>query len=233
MTLKEELKAFLLKNPLSSQLTPKDIATLARWFDEREIVLWIKTLGPHSGNFTTKLKRLEEAGVIVLPAGDYVYLTTPNGVFCEKDIRQLSDIPKSIDEAVKRMNWFSNMFPFEEPLIYQGIKYRTVEHFYQAMKTKDLLKRKEIAALSSPYYAKSKGKRLIIREDWNNIKLSVMEFALKWKFKEGTIWYEILNNTKGELVEWNNWGDTYWGKDIKTKEGENNLGKLLMNLRRR
>jgi len=132
------------------------------------------------------------------------------------------------------MNWFSNMFPFEEPMIYQGIKYRTVEHFYQAMKTKDFLKRQEIAALSSPYYAKKVGKKLKVRDDWNIIKLPAMEFALKWKFKEGTIWHEILKNTKNEeLVEWNNWGDTYWGKDIKTKEGENNLGKLLMNLRRR
>lgn len=32
-------------------------------------------------------------------------------------------------------NWFSNMLEFDRPLRHQGIKYRTVENFYQAMKT--------------------------------------------------------------------------------------------------
>ena len=33
-----------------------------------------------------------------------------------------------------RRNWFSNMLPMDEPLVYQGMRFATVEHFYQAMK---------------------------------------------------------------------------------------------------
>ena len=34
-------------------------------------------------------------------------------------------------------NWFSNMLPMEEPLLYEGNRYKTVEHFFQTMKFKD------------------------------------------------------------------------------------------------
>lgn len=53
---------------------------------------------------------------------------------------------------------------------------------------------------------------------------------------------EKLCSTTGEIVEWNNWGDTYWGaiatltKDgtivpVEPRKGLNNLGKLLMKIR--
>jgi len=53
-------------------------------------------------------------------------------------------------------NWFSNMLEFDRPLRHQGIEYRTVENFYQAMKTDedDLETRRRIAA-ATPYEAKA------------------------------------------------------------------------------
>jgi predicted NAD-dependent protein-ADP-ribosyltransferase YbiA (DUF1768 family) len=44
-------------------------------------------------------------------------------------------------------NWFSNMLEFDHLLRRQGIEYRTVENFYQAMKTDkdDLETRRRIA----------------------------------------------------------------------------------------
>jgi predicted NAD-dependent protein-ADP-ribosyltransferase YbiA (DUF1768 family) len=49
-------------------------------------------------------------------------------------------------------NWFSNMLEFDHPLRHQGIEYRTVENFYQAMKTDrdDVEMRRRIAA-ANPY----------------------------------------------------------------------------------
>ena len=35
-----------------------------------------------------------------------------------------------------------------------------------------------------------------------------------------------------ELIEGNTWHDTFWGVDLKTGEGENHLGKILMALRK-
>jgi predicted NAD-dependent protein-ADP-ribosyltransferase YbiA (DUF1768 family) len=57
--------------------------------------------------------------------------------------------------------------------------------------------------------------------------------ALKQKFYLDSNWCkELLSTGDQEIVEWNNWGDKYWGKDSITKEGENHLGLLLMRLRR-
>lgn len=148
-------------------------------------------------------------------------------------------ILKELAESKHMKNWFSNMLKLNEPLIYQDIEYNTVENFYQAMKIpKNLLSlRCEIAAMS-PYEAK---KEIRNKEKfkwdvlWSGEKsLKVMEYALKWKFKKGTDWYRKLIITKElklELTEWNNWGDLFWGKNIISKQGENNLGKLLMNIR--
>ena len=134
-------------------------------------------------------------------------------------------------------DWFSNMLPFEESLVYEGITYKTVENFYQAMKLprscQDL--RGEIAA-KSPFDAK---KSIRDREryqwdaNWTQEKaLKVMEFALKHKFKKGTDWARKLDLTEDwEIVEWSNWQDFWWGKDIQTEEGQNHLGKLIMKIR--
>lgn len=132
-------------------------------------------------------------------------------------------------------NWFSNMLPMDIPYIYQGIKYKTVENFYQAMKLPknriDL--RKEIAEMS-PQKAKKEIRnklKYLWREDWNKKEsLRVMEHILRIKFDKNTSWGKKLNETKEDIIEWNNWGDVFWGKTLDG-EGENNLGKLLMKIR--
>ncbi len=59
-----------------------------------------------------------------------------------------------------------------------------------------------------------------------------MRYALDYKFKKGTDWYRKLKLTENwEIIEWNNWHDVWWGKDIKTRKGENHLGKILMEIR--
>jgi len=127
-------------------------------------------------------------------------------------------------------NWFSNFIPNDKPFIYKGIKYYTVENFYQAMKTLDPEERKAIAA-ATPSIAKKLGKKVKLREDWESIKLSVMKYALKKKFAPGTSWHTKLMATGNEeIVELNNWNDVYWGRTLDGR-GENHLGKLLMKLR--
>ena len=76
-------------------------------------------------------------------------------------------------------NWFSNMEKFDKPLVYKGISYCTVENFYQAMKIKDVHERKKIS-LMNPYAAKKYVRTLVIRDDWHDIKLKVMEFAIRY-----------------------------------------------------
>jgi predicted NAD-dependent protein-ADP-ribosyltransferase YbiA (DUF1768 family) len=40
-----------------------------------------------------------------------------------------------------------------------------------------------------------------------------------------------METGQDEIVEWNNWGDVWWGKDLETGKGRNELGKLLMKIR--
>lgn len=140
------------------------------------------------------------------------------------------------EKIVWHKNWFSNMLPFDEPLIYEGISYPAVENFYQAMKLprdrQDL--RAEIAGMT-PQKSKTNIRKEKYTWDsaWNKEKsLKVMEFALRHKFFPGTSWHSRLMATGiEEIVEWNNWGDRFWGKELSDKKGENYLGLLLEHIR--
>ena len=77
-------------------------------------------------------------------------------------------------------NFLSNMYP--SVVIYNKNKYPTVEHAYQAAKSLDTKEQYIIWLCDSPYEAKKKGKNLTIREDWDSIKLSIMEDLLRQKF---------------------------------------------------
>ena len=127
-------------------------------------------------------------------------------------------------------NWFSNYEPLDKALEYDGIEYHTVENFFHAMKTKDILERMRISKLS-PNDSKRAGRKLKLRPNWDTTRLDVMEFGLRHKFAPGTSWHQKLMETgEEEIVEFNNWGDRYWGK-TEDGIGENHLGKILMKLR--
>lgn len=134
-------------------------------------------------------------------------------------------------------NWFSNMLSFDKPLIYQGIQYLTVENFYQAMKIpKDRLELRKELSLMSPFESKKQIRdknKFVWDSEWTKDKsLKVMEYALKHKFNKDTSWGNLLAMTEDwEITEWNNWKDIFWGKDIYTRNGDNNLGKILMKIR--
>ena len=128
------------------------------------------------------------------------------------------------------------MLKMDEPYVYQGISYRTSEHFYQAMKMpKDRLDlRAELAAMGQYETKKAVRDKMKFkwRDDWSEEEsLKVMEHILRFKFKAGTSWAAKLVETEGEIVENNNWGDVFWGFDVNQGRGENHLGKILMKLR--
>ena len=134
-----------------------------------------------------------------------------------------------------KRNWFSNFIPFEKPMGYQGLLFPTPEHFYQAMKTLDYRDRARCAAASSPASAKKLGQTFQLRADWDEIKLDVMEFALRYKFSS-EIWLKRLRSESGPFVEWNYWHDNYWGhctcRKCKGKEHLNHLGLIVSKLKK-
>ncbi|MEI6042024.1 MAG: NADAR family protein [bacterium] len=69
---------------------------------------------------------------------------------------------------------------------------------------------------------------------WDSIKLSIMEDLVKQKFdpKINPENYQKLQSTNNKhLEEMNWWGDIFWGT-TENGDGENNLGKLLMAVRK-
>lgn len=129
-------------------------------------------------------------------------------------------------------NWFSNMLPMQ-PMSYQGMRFTTVENFYQAMKTRDIDERRKIAQMN-PYEAKKYARSLPLREDWEEIKLAVMEFVLEHKFAPGTVWHDKLEKCEGPIVEHNNWHDNFWGSCVCERcgdKGKNHLGKMLTKIK--
>lgn len=133
-----------------------------------------------------------------------------------------------INEFRGEYRFLSNFYPAEVEL--DGLSYPTVEHAYQAAKTDNMLLRTMIRS-SDCLRAKSIGRGVRLRRNWNDMKLEIMERLLRQKFAPGSILAQCLLDTgKAHLVEGNTWDDSYWG--VCGGTGENHLGKLLMKIRR-
>jgi len=109
------------------------------------------------------------------------------------------------------------------------IIFKTVEHYYQAMKSNNILDWVIISQCTTPGQAKRAGRKLRMRFDWDNIKLGVMETGLDAKFQIPELRDKLLATGNAMLIEGNSWNDTYWG--MCRGVGENHLGKLLMKIR--
>jgi len=105
----------------------------------------------------------------------------------------------------------------------------TLEHSYQAAKTKDPVERMKVLSAAGPGQAKRLGKSVTLRKDWDQIKIPTMMYLLRIKFSNKRLEHLLLNTEDAILIEGNWWGDKFWG--VCRGEGQNWLGHLLMNLR--
>ena len=114
---------------------------------------------------------------------------------------------------------------------YDGLTYPSTEHAFQASKTLDINERIYMSLMESFSEVKRYGNKLSLRDDWETIKLNVMEEILRIKFlnTSNELKEKLLNTGEAILIEGNTWGDKYWG--VCNGEGENHLGKLLMKIR--
>jgi ribA/ribD-fused uncharacterized protein len=133
-----------------------------------------------------------------------------------------------IPEFQGEYRFLSNFFPAE--VVYEGITYPTVEHAYQSAKTLDMNERKRIAALKTPAEAKTEGRKLKLRDDWETAKFVVMEDCVRYKFTHhDDLRAKLLATGDAVLEEGNTWGDRIWG--VYQGQGDNRLGKILMKIR--
>lgn len=111
----------------------------------------------------------------------------------------------------------------------------TVEHYFQASKAMFAEEQKAIVNAPTPGKSKRLGRHCLLRPDWEDVKDSIMREALVKKFADPTLRKMLLKTSDAKLVEGNHWCDNFWGDchclKCQDKVGQNNLGKLLMELR--
>lgn len=124
--------------------------------------------------------------------------------------------------------FLSNFYPVEIKL--DGIVYPNAETAFQAQKTLDVEERRKFSMLKNPVQAKRLGRKVKLRDDWEEVKLDIMTEIVSQKFLQHPHLIEMLLQTGDEeLVEGNKWGDRFWG--VCKGKGENHLGKILMKIR--
>ena len=134
---------------------------------------------------------------------------------------------KNISGFFGEYRWLSNFW--EAPITVTGIQYNSTEAAYQAAKTTDFDIRESFVGISASE-AKKLGKTIKLRHDWNVVQVEIMELCLRAKFMtHKDLAKKLIETGNLELIEFNTWGDTFWGKT--SKGGKNILGKLLMNIR--
>ena len=127
-------------------------------------------------------------------------------------------------------SWLSNMTLVDVEC--DGIVYPSTENFYQACKYNEVNTKKLISRLS-PYKAKRYSREnKMTNSKFDNDKLIYMEYALHKKFSQEPFKSKLLETGDCHIEEGNWWKDKFWGVDIKTRQGENHLGKLIMKIRK-
>jgi ribA/ribD-fused uncharacterized protein len=114
-------------------------------------------------------------------------------------------------------------------VVLDGVDYRSVEHAYMAAKTLDQSLRNQIRSFDKPGDVKRFCRTITLREDWEEVKFSVMLDLVRQKFYIEPLKSKLLETGDAELIEGNTWGDIYWG--VCRGKGQNNLGKILMQVR--
>jgi ribA/ribD-fused uncharacterized protein len=132
----------------------------------------------------------------------------------------------------KEYAWLSNFAPVKIKLF--EIIYPSVEHAYMSMKSNDLEWKKFCSDLkNTASIVKRKSKEIKLKEDWNDIKVDIMRSCIEQKFSQEP-YKTLLLNTKNEYIQEGNWwNDDFWGFDLKKNKGENILGKIIMDIRKK
>lgn len=157
-----------------------------------------------------------------------------------------------ISEFQGQYRFLSNFW--DQPLFYQhpymqgAIWWATAEHAFQASKTRLPSEVELVMQASTPGEAKRAGRRLTLREDWEQTKKRVMFSVLVAKFADGNpaagqLGRQLVATAPQTLIEGNHWHDNYWGQctclrcpdergiaDMR-HPGKNYLGRLLMAVR--
>lgn len=139
-----------------------------------------------------------------------------------------------VEEFRGEYQFLSNFYP--SLVTRDGVTYPTVEHFFQASKAADIETHFYIVGLDTPGKAKSVGRSIELRDDWELVKYQTMHIGVTLKFFQNRhLADDLLQTGDMLLLEGNTWGDDIWGVvwdyDAEEWVGRNHLGQMLMDVR--
>ena len=123
-----------------------------------------------------------------------------------------------------------DLTPFKLEYMGKTVNFKSGEHAFHYFKTLDPIWQEKILEAETPSEAKVLGRKCLMREDWDEVKVQIIENMVYLKFSQNKNLKDLLLST-GEkyLEETNDWNDKFWG--VCNGVGENNLGKCLMRVR--
>ncbi len=172
-----------------------------------------------SGAFREKLRRGDRSAA-ELVTGEVWKMMNENGKIPWNSITDFHE---------EQYSFLSNFY--EARVEYGGLAFGSNEAAFQAQKC--MTEEEKIPFTEyGPGKSKSAGRRVPLRPDWEEVKTSIMEEIVRAKFtRHPELKEKLLATGDKVLVEGNRWGDTCWGVDMRTGQGENRLGKILMKVR--
>lgn len=145
----------------------------------------------------------------------------------------------AITHFYNEWSWLSNFAA--SAIEWNGKSYATVEHAYQAAKTRDAAVAEEIRTARTPGMAKKLGRKVSLRPEWEDVKDAVMLELVRLKFRDPWMRDHLIETGEVDIVEGNTWHDQYWGDcTCKNRDGRhpgclnpgtNRLGQILMHVR--
>lgn len=123
------------------------------------------------------------------------------------------------------------------PAAFAGTVYPTGEHAFQAAKSVHPQYREKVLRAPTPSKAKLAGRSVQLRDNWDEIRFSVMAQVVADKFtRDATVGELLLGTGHQVLMESTTWHDNVWGtcvcgRPACRKPGLNYLGVILMSVR--
>ena len=139
------------------------------------------------------------------------------------------DFPDVINQFKGEYDFLSNRFGCR--FVWQGLQYGNAEAAFQSSKCMDASERKVYAGCSADKAA-LKGREQAPFPGWEDARLDIMGSILRAKFEQNPSLMKKLTDTGTcILINGNNKQETYWGVDLYSWQGENHLGRIIMDIR--
>lgn len=139
------------------------------------------------------------------------------------------DFPDVISSFKGDYDFLNNRFGCS--FIWEGIKYNNAETAFHASKLSDEAERKLFSRQSAEKSA-MKGGQITPSAEWEERKFKTMMSIQIAKFSQNpSLMKRLLATGNCIIINGNNKHETYWGVDLYSWKGKNNLGNILMTIR--